>query len=110
MIFKAINGHPRALKLRERPILRERLALAILLTASSLSASAGNFDLARQRIASGGGTASNAEFTVVATIGQAEAGAIARGGRFELSGGFLKRAALAEGDLLFRDDFENTQN
>lgn len=60
------------------------LALAI----SAGSASAQSYSINWYKIAGGGGTSSNGQFTVTGTIGQHDAGEPMSGGNFTLTGGF----------------------
>ena len=68
------------------------LSLSLLATAtlafSAASASAQNYSIDWYKIAGGGGTSSNGQFTLSGTIGQHDAGGPMTGGNYSLTGGF----------------------
>lgn len=69
-------------------------ALAIGLSASS--ASAQNYSIDWYKIAGGGGTSSNGQFTLSGTIGQHDAGGPMVGGNFSLTGGFWSLLSVVQ--------------
>ena len=69
-------------------MLKQLIALVILVTVSSASAqSGGDYDLSWNTIDGGGGTSSGGKYELSGTIGQSDAGVMA-GGNYVLSGGF----------------------
>jgi hypothetical protein len=62
--------------------------LALGLFGNSWHSSAQGFSIGWYKIAGGGGTSSNSQFSITGTIGQAEAGGALTGGAFSVSGGF----------------------
>jgi hypothetical protein len=65
------------------------LALCLIgLAAVSLAYAQGGFDLSCWTVDAGGGTSSGGEYALRGTTGQADAGALMRGGTYQLSGGF----------------------
>ncbi len=85
--------------------------LALSAAAQSLvfaQSSGGDFAIARQTIDNGGGRATGGDFSLTGTIAQPDATTpTARGGNFQLTGGFwAKGTAVSAGELLFSDGFE----
>lgn len=65
------------------------LILALLIITSPVLAQIGNgYDLSWFTIDNGGGTSSDANFSVIGTIGQPEAGTTLTAGDYTLTGGF----------------------
>jgi hypothetical protein len=60
----------------------------LLLLLASVSAQAQNYSVDWYKIAGGGGTSSNSQYSVSGTIGQPDAGGAMSGGNYSLSGGF----------------------
>jgi hypothetical protein len=69
-------------------------ALALALSASSVSAQSYSIDW--YKIAGGGGTSSNGQFTVSGTIGQHDAVGPMVGGNFSLTGGFWSLLSVVQ--------------
>ncbi len=69
-------------------------ALALTLSASSVSAQSYSIDW--YKIAGGGGTSSNGQFSVSGTIGQHDAGGPMVGGNFSLTGGFWSLLSVVQ--------------
>src|SRR5438045_2980873 len=63
-------------------------AAIFVLWVSALVVSAQPYSIDWYKVAGGGGTSSNAQFTISGTIGQAEAGGPLSGGPYSVSGGF----------------------
>ena len=69
-------------------------ALALALSATSVSAQSYSIDW--YKIAGGGGTSSNGQFTLSGTIGQHDAGGPMTGGNFSLTGGFWSLLSVVQ--------------
>lgn len=74
-------------------------AAALLLLASVAIAANGSFDLSWWTVDGGGGTSSGGDYSLTATAGQAEVGALMQGGTYELAGGFWGAGGQPEYDL-----------
>jgi len=76
------------------------LSLSLLATAtlafSAASASAQNYSIDWYKIAGGGGTSSNGQFTLSGTIGQHDAGGPMTGGNYSLTGGFWSLLSVVQ--------------
>jgi hypothetical protein len=68
--------------------------LALALSASTVSAQ--TYSIGWYKIAGGGGTSSNGQFTVSGTIGQHDAGGPMVGGNFSLTGGFWSLLSVVQ--------------
>ena len=55
-----------------------------------------NYSIDWYKIAGGGGTSTNGQYTVTVTIGQADAGGAMTGGNYSLTGGFWSLIAVAQ--------------
>lgn len=66
--------------------MKTKLSLALLLIALRLCAQPYSVDW--HKIAGGGGTSSNGQYSVNGTIGQPDAGGVMSGGQYSLTGGF----------------------
>lgn len=89
---------------------RLMLLLGVLFCAVSFTAGAqsgGDFEILSATLDGGGGTSSDLDFDLTGTIGQPEAGTRARGGAFEIEGGFWTRDQV---DYLFADSFGTQAN
>src|SRR5215472_6401864 len=69
---------------------------AAALALSTYSASAQSYSIDWYKIAGGGGTSSNGQFTVSGTIGQHDAGGPMVGGNFSLTGGFWSLLSVVQ--------------
>jgi hypothetical protein len=69
-------------------------AMALALSAGSVSAQ--NYSIDWYKIAGGGGTSSNGQFTLSGTIGQHDAGGPMVGGNFSLTGGFWSLLSVVQ--------------
>ncbi|HXT13733.1 MAG TPA: hypothetical protein VN873_19440 [Candidatus Angelobacter sp.] len=67
---------------------------ALALSASSLCAQ--NYSIDWYKIAGGGGTSSNGQYTVSGTIGQHDAGGPMTGGNYSLTGGFWSLLSVVQ--------------
>ncbi len=76
-----------------------------LLAAQVWAQSSASYQISRQSVDGGGGTAGSASYEVSSSIGQADAGEPLSSASFELRGGFQRAAVLP--DALFADGFEN---
>ena len=72
------------------------LLAAVALALSASSASAQTYSIDWYKIAGGGGTSSNGQFTVSGTIGQHDAGGPMVGGNFSLTGGFWSLLSVVQ--------------
>lgn len=72
------------------------LLAALALALSAGSASAQSYSIDWYKIAGGGGTSSNGQFTVSGTIGQHDAGGPMTGGNFSLTGGFWSLLSVVQ--------------
>ncbi len=72
------------------------LLAALALAVSATSVSAQNYSIDWYKIAGGGGTSSNGQFTVSGTIGQHDAGGPMTGGSFSLTGGFWSLLSVVQ--------------
>ena len=72
--------------------------IAICLLASGLcfSALAQQYSIDWYKIAGGGGTSTNGQFSVTGTIGQPDAGGAMTGGNFSLTGGFWSLISVVQ--------------
>jgi len=64
------------------------LPLLTALIGLPIAVSAGDYSISWSKIAGGGGTSTNGQFSLSGTIGQHDAGAPLTGGSFSLTGGF----------------------
>ena len=68
---------------------KKRCAIAILLLAwTALTAHAQQYSIAWYKVAGGGGTSTNGQYSVSGTIGQQDASGALTGGGYSLTGGF----------------------
>ena len=72
------------------------LLVAGALALAARSASAQSYSIDWYKIAGGGGTSSNGQFTVTGTIGQHDAGGPMVGGNFSLTGGFWSLLSVVQ--------------
>ena len=72
------------------------LLAALALALSATTASAQNYSIDWYKIAGGGGTSSNGQFSVSGTIGQHDAGGPMTGGNFSLTGGFWSLLSVVQ--------------
>jgi len=73
------------------------LSLALLAAITlALSASAQSYSIDWYKIAGGGGTSSNGQFTLSGTIGQHDAGGPMTGGNYSLTGGFWSLLSVVQ--------------
>jgi len=68
----------------------------LVLAVSAGSASAQNYSIDWYKIAGGGGTSSNGQFTLSGTIGQHDSGGPMVGGSFSLTGGFWSLLSVVQ--------------
>lgn len=83
-----------------------RALVAVATGAAATVVGAQALDITRHVIAGGGGVSSAGNFSVAGSIGQSLAVAPARGGSFEVQGGFWSGAAALATDSIFEDGFE----
>ena len=72
------------------------LLAALALALSTASVSAQSYSIDWYKIAGGGGTSSNGQYTVSGTIGQHDAGGPMVGGNFSLTGGFWSLLSVVQ--------------
>jgi hypothetical protein len=72
--------------------MKTKLSFTVLLIALNLCAQQYSVDW--YKIAGGGGTSSNGQYSVVGTIGQHDAGGTVSGGNYSLTGGFWSLIAV----------------
>jgi hypothetical protein len=70
------------------------LSFLIVLPCLCLQVKAQSYSIDWYKIAGGGGTSSNGQYTVSGTIGQHDAGSVMTGGNYSLTGGFWSLAAV----------------
>jgi len=79
-----------------KTIMKKFLMLVTLLLMVSLSLCAQNYSVDWYKIAGGGGTSSNGQYTVSGTIGQPDAGGAMTGGNYSLTGGFWSLISVVQ--------------
>lgn len=65
------------------------LVFCLLLGGGTLLAQSGGYELARQRVNTGGGLITGGNYSLANVIGQPEAGSTQRGGGYSLNGGIV---------------------
>ena len=84
---------------------RYKLILFLLVSITvSIAQTGGDFTITKSTIASGGGTSNGGNFSLNATIGQADASNELTGGNFALNGGFWHPSI--NNDIIFKNGFE----
>ena len=76
--------------------MKKRLMLSVLLLAADFGLQAQGYSIDWSKIADGGGTSSNGQYTVNGTIGQPDASAPMTGGNYSLTGGFWSLIAVVQ--------------
>ena len=92
--MKTRPSHPSAGS--ARPHRQFLLAFCLLLSSFTLSASAQPYSIGWYKIANGGGTSANTNYSVTGTLGQAEAAAPMTDGNYTLTGGFWGGTSLVQ--------------
>ena len=77
-------------------IIRTIAALCILASAASLPALAQSYSIGWYKIAGGGGTSTNGQYSVSGTIGQPDASGTMSGGNFSVTGGFWSLISVVQ--------------
>lgn len=91
--------------MKRKIIIVSSLLIVLISAITFAQSSGGDFEITKSTIDNGGGTSSNAEFSVTGTIGQPDANRqISKGGGFALAGGFWANATVI--DVIFKDGFE----
>jgi hypothetical protein len=74
----------------------QRIHLCLLFFVPCLAASAQSYSIGWSKIAGGGGTSTNGQYSVSGTMGQADAGGPMTGGNYSLTGGFWSLISVAQ--------------
>jgi hypothetical protein len=81
---------------RNAAMKKQILILCLLTSAFCLQAWAQDYSIDWFKIAGGGGTSTNGQYSITGTIGQHDAGATMSGGNYALTGGFWSLIAVVQ--------------
>ena len=84
------------MKLKARSIVTAVLLGCLLSSAFSLRVEAQGYTIDWYKIAGGGGTSTNGQYSLSGTIGQPDAGGAMAGGNYSLTGGFWSLISIAQ--------------
>jgi hypothetical protein len=76
--------------------MKKYLMLNILLLTAGFSLFAQNYSVDWYKVAAGGGTSSNGQYSVSGTVGQPDAGGPMTGGNYSLTGGFWSLISVVQ--------------